>query len=177
MKVVLHICCGVCAAGAAERLKAEDHEVIGFFCNPNIYPEEEYRKRLEVARETSRLLSFPLREGSYLPEAWREKIRGWEDAPEGGERCEICFRVRLEETFNFMKDQGADAFTSTLTISPHKSAEAIFRIGKTIGGEKFLARDFKKKDGFKRSQEIAREKNLYRQDYCGCVYSLKSAKS
>ena len=171
----MHICCGVCAAGAAEKLQAEGLEVTGFFYNPNIFPEEEYRQRLAVARETSRLLNFPLHEDSYLPEAWREKIRGWEDVPEGGKRCEICFRVRLEETFNFMKDQGADAFTSTLTISPHKSAEAICRIGKAIGGEKFLARDFKKKDGYKRSLEIAREQNLYRQDYCGCVYSMKKA--
>ncbi len=175
MKVILHICCGVCAAGAAEKLKAEGLEITGFFYNPNIFPEEEYRQRLTVARETSRLLDFPLFEGSYRPENWREKIRGWEDVPEGGKRCEICFRVRLEETFNFMKDQGADAFTSTLTISPHKSAEAIFRIGKAIGGEKFLARDFKKKDGYKRSLKIAREQNLYRQDYCGCVYSLIKA--
>jgi len=176
MKVVLHICCGVCAAGAAERLKAEGHEVIGFFCNPNIFPEEEYRKRLEVARETSRLLEFPLFEDSYRPEEWLGKIRGLEQEPEGGKRCEVCFRVRLEETFRFMKDEGADAFTSTLTISPHKSAEAVFQIGKEIGGERFLARDFKKKDGFKRSQEIAREKGLYRQDYCGCRFSLKNSR-
>jgi predicted adenine nucleotide alpha hydrolase (AANH) superfamily ATPase len=173
MKVILHICCGICAAGAAERLQAEGHEVIGFFSNPNIHPEEEYQKRLAVARETSRLLNFPLHEGSCRPEAWREKIRGWEDAPEGGKRCEICFRIRLEETFNFMKDRGADAFTSTLTISPHKSAETISRIGRDIGGDKFLVRDFKKKDGYKRSLEIARERDLYRQDYCGCVYSIK----
>ena len=157
MKVILHICCGVCAAGAAEKLKAEGGiEVIGFFYNPNIFPEEEYRQRLDVARETSRLLDFPLFEGSYQPEDWREKIRGWEDVPEGGKRCEICFRVRLEETFKFMNDRGAGAFTSTLTISPHKSAKAIFRIGKAIGGEKFLARISRKEKVFRRASALPR---------------------
>jgi predicted adenine nucleotide alpha hydrolase (AANH) superfamily ATPase len=93
--------------------------------------------------------------------------------PEGGKRCQVCFRFRLEKAYDYMVDCGADAFTTTLTISPRKSAQMINRIGWEIGGEKFLVRDFKKKEGFKRAVELARRWELYRQDYCGCMYSMR----
>jgi len=173
MKIVLHICCGVCAAGVVERLTSEGHEIIGFFYNPNIHPLAEYNRRLEVAREVAQKLDFPLEVAPYTPEEWFAETRSLENEPEGGRRCEVCFRLRLEKTYLYMKEHGWDAFTTTLTVSPHKPAEVINRVGRKIGGERFLARDFKKKEGFKRTVELAKEWSLYRQNYCGCIYSLR----
>ena len=175
MKVVLHICCGVCAAGAAERLIEEGHEVTGFFCNPNIHPFEEYQKRLEVARRVAAELNFPLRVADYAPEVWFAETDSLKDEPEGGRRCEVCFRLRLEETRRYLEECAADAFTTTLTIGPRKSAETVNRIGREIGGDRFLVRDFKKKAGFQRATELAKRWNLYRQHYCGCLYSQKES--
>ncbi len=171
MKVVLHICCGVCAAGAVETLIAEGHHVIGLFYNPNIHPEEEYQRRLDVARKVAKELNFQLEAGPYGPEEWLNITEPLKDEPEGGRRCHVCYRMRLQKTFDFMLSNGSDAFTTTLTISPHKSAQVINNIGQEIGGDKFLVRDFKKKDGFKRAMELAKKWELYRQGYCGCVYS------
>ena len=173
MKIVLHICCGVCAAGVTERLTREEHLVLGFFYNPNIHPLEEYQRRLEVARTVARKMGFPLEVAPYVPEEWFKETAGLENEPEGGKRCEVCFRLRLEKTYLFMKDRGGDAFTTTLTVSPHKSAEIVNRVGREIGGDRFLVRDFKKQDGFKRTLELARKWALYRQDYCGCIYSQR----
>jgi predicted adenine nucleotide alpha hydrolase (AANH) superfamily ATPase len=173
MKILLHICCGVCAAGVAERLIREGHEVLGFFYNPNIQPPEEYQRRLEVAREVAGRLNFPLEEGPYAPEEWLRESAALAGEPEGGKRCEVCFRIRLEAAYQRMQEQGGDAFATTLTVSPHKSAEAVNRVGREVGGEKFLARDFKKQDGFKRAIELARKWGLYRQHYCGCIYSVR----
>lgn len=173
MKVALHICCAVCAAGAAERLIQEGHQVTGFFFNPNIHPEEEYLRRLENARIAARELGFVLTEGPYDPEEWRRLTASLKDEPEGGRRCPICFRMRLEKAFQFMQESGCEAFASTLTMGSNKPAVLIEQIGREIGGERFLSRDFKKKDGFKRAGELARQWGLYRQNYCGCEYSLR----
>ena len=173
MKVVLHICCGVCAAGAAETLAAEGHQVLGFFYNPNIYPTEEYQKRLEVARKVANELNFPLEAGPYAPEEWFDLTNSLKGEPEGGRRCPVCYRMRLQKTFDYMLACGADALTTTLTISPHKSAHVINEVGQEIGGQKFLVRDFKKKDGFKRAILLAKKWELYQQDYCGCIYSKR----
>ncbi len=178
MKIVLHICCAVCAAGVAERLIAAGHEVRGFFYNPNIHPQEEYQIRLENAHQVAGILKFPLDVPPYAPEAWLTATKTLENEPEGGQRCAVCFRLRLQETYRHLLDCGGDAFTSTLTVSPHKSALVINRAGKDIGGDKFLARDFKKQAGFQRTMELTRQWGLYRQQYCGCVYSMpKSSRS
>ena len=174
MKVVLHICCGVCAAGAADVLLKEGHRVTGYFYNPNIYPKEEYRLRLEAARRTAEHLGFDLVEGKYDPEYWTPAVQSLGGEPEGGARCSVCYRIRLERAFGFMRETGAEAFTTTLTISPHKSAEAINSIGAEIGGNSFIAKDFKKKDGFKKAADLAKGWEIYRQHYCGCVYSLQA---
>jgi predicted adenine nucleotide alpha hydrolase (AANH) superfamily ATPase len=174
MKIVLHVCCGVCAAGVVERLASEGHQVLGLFYNPNIYPQEEYERRLEVAQKVAKELGFPLEIASYTPQEWFRETRGLESEPEGGRRCEVCFRLRLKRTCLYIEGQGWDAFTTTLTISPHKSAEMINRVGREIGGERFLVRDFKKQEGFKRTVELAWEWGLYRQNYCGCIYSMRS---
>lgn len=175
MKVVLHICCGVCAAGAAQALLAEKHDVTGYFYNPNIYPESEYELRLDTAGKTAARLGFTIQAGLYDNSRWNEAVAPYRSEPEGGKRCLLCYRFRLEKTFHFMQETGADAFTSTLTISPHKSAGAINRLGREIGGDTFLARDFKKKDGFKQAVDLAKQWQLYRQKYCGCIYSLRGA--
>jgi len=173
MKIVLHICCGVCAAGVVEGLTLEGHQVIGLFYNPNIHPSQEYDRRLKAVYEVAEELNFPLEEAPYTPEEWYQEVTGLENEPEGGRRCEICFRLRLKKTRLYMENHGGDAFTTTLTVSPHKSAEVINRVGRDVGGERFMVRDFKKKDGFKRAMELARKFDLYKQDYCGCIYSLR----
>ncbi len=173
MKVALHICCAVCAAGAAERLIQEGHQVQGFFFNPNIHPEEEYQRRLANTNKVAQELGFPLTEGPYIPDDWYKIIASLEKEPEGGKRCLVCFRMRLESTYQFMLKTGSDVFTSTLTMGSNKPGELITRIGQEIAGEKFLNRDFKKKDGFKRASELSSKWGLYRQHYCGCIYSLR----
>jgi epoxyqueuosine reductase len=173
VKILLHICCGVCAAGVAERLLREGHEVTGYFYNPNIYPEAEHERRLAVAREVAERLGFSLDAAPYVPEEWLREVVSLEDEPGGGRRCEVCFRLRLAKTYRHMIEHGLDAFASTLTVSPHKPAMAVNKLGLEIGGERFLAYDFKKQDGFKRTMALAREWALYRQDYCGCRYSLR----
>jgi epoxyqueuosine reductase len=175
MKIALHICCAVCAAGAAERLQQEGHQVYGFFYNPNIYPEEEYLRRLENAQKVARKLDFPLTTIPYLPDDWSALTAPLADEPEGGKRCPVCFKMRLAKTFEFMQQSECEAFTSTLTMGSNKSADLIGRLGREVGGDKFLLRDFKKKEGFKRAGELARQWGLYRQHYCGCRYSLRDA--
>jgi len=173
MKVVLHICCGVCAAGVVERLASEGHHVHGFFYNPNIHPQEEYERRLEATYKVAEELNFPLEVGLYKPEEWFAETSSLENEPEGGRRCQDCFRHRLKQSFLYMQDSGLDAFTTTLTISPHKSAAVVNRVGQEIGGNRFLVRDFKKKAGFQRASELAMKWALYHQNYCGCVYSMR----
>ncbi|MFC2016247.1 epoxyqueuosine reductase QueH [Chloroflexota bacterium] len=172
MKIVLHICCGVCAASVVERLTLEGHSVRGLFYNPNIQPLEEYEQRLGVACKVAKELDFPLDVGPYIPEEWLEETSSLGNEPEGGRRCEVCFRFRLKKTYLYLKDCGWDAFTTTLTVSPRKSADVVNQAGQEIGGDRFLVRDFKKKAGFVRAIELAKKWALYRQDYCGCIYSM-----
>lgn len=175
MNIMLHICCGICAAPVAERLMRDGHRVTGFFYNPNIHPEDEYRRRLEVARRVSKEIGFELVEGPYDRQRWFEAVKGKEYSAEGGARCLVCYEMRLRKTFEEVKKRDFFTFTTTLTVSPHKSVEAINKIGMEIGGEKFLLYDFKKKGGFQRATELAKEWGLYRQHYCGCIYSLEES--
>jgi len=174
MKLLLHICCGVCSAGVAERLISEGHGVTGLFYNPNIHPAEEYERRLEVTKRVSDEFGFPLLVPTYEPDEWFREAEPLAAEPESGKRCEVCFRLRLHKAHDYMIEQRADVFTTTLTIGPRKSADTINRIGREIGGEQFLVRDFKKKAGFQRATELAKQWELYRQDYCGCIYSIHS---
>ncbi len=177
MKVLLHICCGVCAAGAAEQLLSEGFEITGYFFNPNIYPYEEYQRRLEAARKAAEELTFSLIEGSYIPEEWYKITMSLTEEPEGGKRCEVCFRYRLENTHKRLVEFGGDYFTTTLTIGPYKPADIVNSIGKDVGSEKFLIRDFKKKAGFQRATLLAKEWGIHRQHYCGCIYSMGTENS
>jgi predicted adenine nucleotide alpha hydrolase (AANH) superfamily ATPase len=175
MKVVLHICCGVCAAGAAERLMSEGHQLIGYYFNPNIYPSEEYTKRLKSTENIAEIMNFQLIVPSYYPEKWLESTANLSQEPEGGKRCEVCFRIRLQGTYDYMQEIGFDGFTTTLTIGPQKSAETVNRVGREIGGDKFLAKDFKKQGGFQRANQLAKQFQIYRQNYCGCLYSMRKS--
>lgn len=123
--------------------------------------------------QVSRLLDFKLLEGAYEYSVWNERVKGFENEPEAGNRCGLCFRMRLEKTFSKSKELNLPYFTTTLTISPHKNSKLINTIGKEIGSGNFLERDFKKKAGFQAAGCFAREHNLYHQHYCGCRYSLR----
>ncbi|RKY57670.1 MAG: hypothetical protein DRP95_06730 [Candidatus Latescibacterota bacterium] len=174
-KLLLHICCAPCATYVAELL-GRDFEVHGFFYNPNIHPEEEYRRRLEAMQQYGKAVGFKWDEGPYEPGRWFSLVRGYEEEPEGGARCPICYRMRLEETARRAAELGFGYFATTLTIGPTKKAQVINPIGRELGfkyGLTFVGGDFKKGDGFKHSVRISRELGLYRQDYCGCIFSLK----
>ncbi len=171
-KVLLHICCGVCAGSVVQKLRDDGFEVAGFFYNPNIHPEEEYKRRREVVREASRLLSFELIAGPYDTIVWQEQIKGLEGEPEGGKRCSVCFRVRLQKAADKARELGIKYLASTLSVSPLKNAPEINRIGSAVCAD-FLLYDFKKQNGFKKTMDFAKEHNFYRQHYCGCEYSRK----
>ncbi len=172
-KILLHVCCSVCAASVVERLREEGWEVTCFFYNPNIHPRQEYKKRLESFLEVTRRMKLEYIGGDYEAEKWQKRVKGWEKEKEGGKRCEICFRMRLEKTREIFQKGRFAYFTSTLTVSPHKNAELINRIGENLSPLYFLSRDFKKQEGFKRSITMAKEWGLYRQRYCGCVFSCR----
>ena len=172
-RMLVHICCAPDATYVLPFL-GESYDVAGYFYNPNIHPESEYLKRLEEMRWLAGKLGVELICGPYDVKRWFSLISGLESAPEGGSRCEICFRLRLESTAETALSEGLDLFTTTLTVSPHKKARVINRVGGEISGRfglEFLEADFKKKNGFKKSVELSRNYGLYRQDYCGCTYS------
>ena len=177
IKVLLHICCGVCATGAAEQLLSEGYEVYGYFYNPNIYPHEEYQRRLAAAQKVAEKLDFSLEEGLYNSDEWMTKTLSLKEEPEGGKRCEVCFRYRLEDTHRRLRDSDIDYFTTTLTIGPRKPADIVNKIGLEIDGDRFLTRDFKKKAGFQRAITLAKEWGIHRQHYCGCIYSMRTDKT
>jgi epoxyqueuosine reductase len=175
-KILLHICCAPDATATVERLSGE-YDVSGYFQNDNIYPEAEYHRRLNHAERVAAALGFPLVPAPYHPGSWDAAVTGLEREPERGRRCEACLRHNLAATAAKARELGIPFFTTTLTISPHKDADLIFRVGREIGqqqGVRFLEKDFKKQDGFKRSLEWSRRLDLYRQHYCGCRYSIPS---
>jgi len=173
MKILLHICCGVCAAGSTEQLILEGHRLTGYYFNPNIHPAEEYAKRLAAAETVAEIMNFQVIVPPYVPEKWLKSTANLAREPEGGKRCEVCFKIRLQETYDYMQLYDFDLFTTTLTIGSQKSTETINRIGKQIGGDRFLVRDFKKHNGYQRAVQLAKQYQIYRQNYCGCIYSLR----
>lgn len=174
-KLLLHICCVGCGVYISKILK-KDYQVALFFYNPNIWPESEYQKRLSEAEKVARRFRLKLITGEYDHNKWLEKIKGHEHDPERGERCWICYQDRLEKTARLAKRKSFRYFATTLTVSPRKDAKIISEIGKSLEKERgieFLDKDFKKQDGFKKSAEISKELGLYRQDYCGCEFSVR----
>ena len=168
--VLLHVCCGPCAGHAVETLQA-DYDVTGFFSNSNIAPRTEYDRRLAAARTLAEAMDIELAEDTYDHAAWLARVTGLEAEPEGGRRCEVCFRFSLERAASYAREHGFDLFTTTLTVSPHKRSATLFAVGRPLGP--FHAIDFKKRDGFRRSMELAKTLNLYRQHDCGCEFSRR----
>ncbi len=180
-RLFLHCCCAPCSSYVLEYL-SQSFAITVFYYNPNITESEEYRKRVaeqkrlveafNASGKCQYLIAFE--EGKYEPELFLEAVKGHETDPEGGERCSICFGIRLKEAALLAAKGGYDYFTTTLTISPLKDAERLNAIGRAVGkaaGVMFLPSDFKKKNGYKRSIELSKEYDLYRQNYCGCIFS------
>lgn len=175
--LLLHCCCAPCSSYVVEYL-SNYFRITTFYYNPNIFPKEEYAHRVA---ELKRFVSeFPTRypvsivEGAYEPKRYYEAVKGLEREREGGARCRKCFELRLDEAAKTAKELGCDYFTTTLSISPMKDAALLNEIGEMMGekyGVRHLPSNFKRKGGFLRSTEISREYGLYRQDFCGCVYS------
>ncbi len=178
-EALVHVCCAPDAAYGVRALR-ERFDVTGFFYNPNIHPREEFRKRLLSALDLQEKDPFPLVVGSGGDEAWEKAVRGLEDEPERGRRCEACVRLRLRETARKAVEFGMPAFGTVLTVSPKKDAAMVNRVGREEGdraGVRFVAADMKKGDGYLKSVRISREMGLYRQRYCGCRYSEKDGGS
>lgn len=174
-KLLLHTCCAPCSAYVIQLLQ-ECYDVTGYFYNPNIHPGEEYQKRLAEEKKYFSKTKIKLIEGPFDKKKWFDLVKGHEKDPEKGERCWICYRMRLEQAGRFAKDNGYDVFTTTLSLSPHKDFGKIGQIGLEIGsqyGIKFLDMDFKKQNGFKKSLEISKHEHFYRQSYCGCIFTMK----
>ena len=176
-RVLLHSCCGPCSSYVLEYL-TQYFSVTVFFYNPNIQPEEEYHKRLACQKDLIAALPakhpITLIECGWDGEAFVEAARGQEGAPEGGSRCSACFDLRLSKTAALAREQGFDYFCTTLTVSPHKDAQRLNQLGYALGeqwGVNWLPGDFKKREGYKRSIQLSAEYDLYRQNYCGCLYS------
>ena len=176
-KLLLHVCCGPCSTAVIEQL-ADDYDIIGFFYGPNIHPENEYTKRHEAAIRYTKEVGIEIISGDYDTKDWFSRTKGFEQEPEGGNRCDVCFAMRLAATAKEAAGREIPCFASTLSVSPHKNVEKINKIGTdqaTEYGVRFVGGDWKKQDGFKRSMELAKKHDLYRQNYCGCIYSKQEA--
>lgn len=175
--LLLHACCAPCSSYVLEYL-SEYFNITLFFYNPNITYTEEYEKRVNELKHLVQTMNLDSKidiiEGAYEPEKFYEISKGLEKVPEGGERCFKCYEMRLREAAIVARERSFDYFTTTLSISPLKNAAKLNEIGKMLADEygvEYLFSDFKKKNGYKRSIELSKEYNLYRQDYCGCIYS------
>lgn len=177
--LLMHSCCAPCSSYVMEYL-SNYFQITIFYYNPNISPKEEYEKRVEEQKNLIRAMPcrYPVKflEGDYYPEDFFDMAKGMEDLPERGERCYHCYRLRLDKTARLAARRKFDYFCTTLSISPMKNACWINEIGRKLEEEyhvKWLCSDFKKKEGYKRSIELSEEYGLYRQNYCGCVFSKK----
>lgn len=177
--ILLHSCCAPCSSYCLEYL-SQYFSITVFYYNPNIYPQEEYQKRVEEQRHFIERLpaKHPISfvEGAFEEQRFYDTVRGHEQEKEGGERCYLCYELRLREAAELAKQRKMDYFTTTLSISPLKNAEKLNEIGDRLSeeyGVRYLNSDFKKKNGYKRSVELSEEYGMYRQYYCGCVFSKK----
>lgn len=178
--LLLHSCCAPCSSYVLEYL-SKYFQITVYYYNPNIDSKEEYEKRAEEQRRLISEMEFPeevafIKE-EFCPKEFYEAVKGYEKEPEGGKRCLICYRLRLSEAARTARDLGSDYFTTTLTISPMKNAQWLNEIGQELEEQyhvKFLPSDFKKKNGYKRSVELSQIYGLYRQSFCGCIFSKKA---
>ena len=171
--ILLHTCCAPCLAYPQSFFKEENkYTPLAFFYNPNISPEEEYQKRLDNFVEFCDITNTKYIIGNYDTEEWREFVKDFKDAPEGGLRCSLCFTFRLKKTFEYASKNNISYITSTLTVSPYKNSERIFSIvddlQKLYPNIEYIKYNFKKKEGYKKGNIIYKKYDLYRQNYCGC---------
>ena len=172
--LLLHCCCAPCSSACLEKLK-DYFDITVLYYNPNIEDEEYTRRKAELSRLIKETGWAKELDCDHDKDSYYSAVSGLENEPEGGKRCEVCFEIRLEKTCEIAENKGFDYFTTTLTISPLKNAKLINEIGKKLSkGKKvkWLYSDFKKKDGYLNSIRLSEKYNLYRQDYCGCVYSI-----
>jgi len=178
-KLLLHLCCAPCSSYVIELLHSY-FDIVLYFYDPNIHPRSEYEKRRDEAGIHAAKKGIPFIEGPYDVEKWHDYTRGHEGDPEKGERCTLCYDMRIAESARFAGELGCEYFATVLTISPHKDAKRINEAGFRFSarfGLKYLASDFKKKDGFKKSIALGNKYGFYRQDYCGCTYSRRKHNS
>ena len=173
-KLLLHTCCAPCSGFLAVEFQNQ-YQVDIYFDNSNIYPEDEYQRRLQEAKTYFGKQRIKLIEVEYNHQDWLEIIKGLENEPERGKRCDQCYLFRLENTAKYAKKNNYDIFASTLAISPHKDAKKLNQIGEKLSQEygiEFLVGDWKKKDGFKKAMKFSHQEGFYHQDYCGCEFSV-----
>lgn len=171
--LLLHSCCGPCASGSIECLLRDGYEVTLYFGNSNIWPQEEWEERFQALTTVAQKFNLKVLRGEYDHQAWLKKVQHLAQEREGGARCQLCFEWNLAEAHQVARSLGLQYFTTTLTISPHKNSALIFSVAEQF--DHFLPLNFKKEGGFQRSIELSKAFNLYRQNYCGCEFSLKSA--
>ena len=175
-KIILHACCAPCSAYPVRKLISDGFEPVVFFYNPNIFPYKEYEIRRNELKNYCKALNIEFYEGSYDIKKFFDNTLKYKNEPEKGQRCGICFYLRLSKTAEFALSKGIDCFTTTLSVSPHKNFNQILVEAKKVEEKfniKFLEYNFKKEDGFKISRQIARENNMYTQSYCGCKFSIR----
>ena len=182
-KILLHSCCAPCSTAVIERLVSE-YDITILYYNPNIYPEEEYLKRkneeikyIEIFNKNNPENLISMLDCDYDNITFYKSVKGLENEREGGARCAVCFKLRLEKTALLAKQHGFYCFGTTLTVSPHKNSDLINSIGMALSqniGVEFLVSNFKKQNGYKRSVELSKENGLYRQNYCGCEFALRN---
>ena len=169
-KILLHACCGICSGYPISHLKDSGYEPVVYFCNPNLDSEEEFLKRLEAQKTICKHYEVELIIENYNHFQYLQKVKGLEQEPEKGKRCDICIGMRLEQAAQKAKELGIEHFTTSLVISPHKDYEKITAIGKNISSS-YLPINFRKNDGFLKTNKLSYELNLYRQKYCGCEFA------
>ena len=175
-KLLIHACCAPCSTACLEKI-INYFDVTVYFYNPNITNESEYNKRLIELQNYLKSVygdTISLVYDSYESQQFLNAVKGYENEPEGGKRCQICYALRLDKTANYAKTNGYDYFTTTLSVSPHKNAEWLNKIGENLSSKynvNYLYADFKKQGGYLRSIELSKQNNLYRQNYCGCEFS------
>ena len=187
-KILLHACCGICSGYPISLLKELGYEPVVYFCNPNLDTREEFERRLEAQKTVCEFYKVELVVEKYNHDEYLLFVSGLENEPEKGRRCDKCIELRLRQAFNKAKELGINKFTTSLVISPHKNFSKITEIGKSVAGDSFsslflppenlppeyLPLDFKKKDGFLKTNKLSRELGIYRQNYCGCEFSRRT---
>lgn len=172
-KLLLHSCCGPCSTQVIDVLK-DEYDITIYYYNPNVDTDEEFNHRYNEQKRYCKEVNIPVIDDGYNPDEFYSCVKGLENEKEGGARCPVCFKLRLQKTAQKAKELGIDLFGTTLTVSPHKNSEVINAIGIAVGKEEnieFLVGNYKKKDGYKKSIELSKKYNLYRQNYCGCKFS------